>query len=72
MVSMSTVGQLDCALPPKMAAALRDSAKQLQMIPEAATKALEMIKEPDCKISNFAAIVEQDVKLAADILRNGK
>ncbi len=68
MVSMSTIGQLDCALPPKMAMKLRECSKELQMMPEAASQALALIQQPDCSIAQFAQIVEKDVKLAASIL----
>lgn len=68
MVSMSTMGQLDSALPTSMALQLRERSGELQMMPEAATQALNMIRQPDCSIGKFAEIVEQDVKLAASIL----
>ena len=69
MVSMSTLGRLDCALPPKVAVALKARSDELRMIPEAANKALTMIRNAECDIGKFAGIIEKDVKLAADILR---
>ena len=38
------------------------------MMPEAATKALEMVKDPSCEIGLVARTIERDVKLAASIL----
>ena len=68
MVSMSTISQLDCALPPKLALRLRQCSKELQMMPEAASKALALTRDPNCSIGRFAEIVEKDVKLASSIL----
>ena len=38
------------------------------MLPEAASKALAMLNQPNCSIGHFAGIVEQDVSLASSIL----
>lgn len=42
---------------------------KLQMLPGVVMEALTMAKDPKCSISDFAAIVHSDVRLAADILR---
>ncbi|MEK6257820.1 MAG: HDOD domain-containing protein [Planctomycetota bacterium] len=42
---------------------------KLQMVPAVAMKALSMAKDPRCSISEFASVIERDVKLASDILR---
>lgn len=44
-------------------------ANHLKMLPAIATKALDVAKDPDCGINEFAAVVERDATLAADILR---
>ncbi len=38
------------------------------MLPTIAVKALEIARDPDCTVAEFTALVERDVKLAADIL----
>lgn len=59
----------DLSPPPALVARLRKRADQLRMLPAVAMKALEIAKNPDCSISEFAAVVELDVKLATDMLK---
>jgi len=43
--------------------------QKIQMLPAIAQQALQLAKDPDCTIREFARIVEQDIKLAAEMLR---
>ncbi len=47
---------------------LRSCAKELQMLPEAAANALQLLQHPDCSIRDFAALVEKDVSLSSSVL----
>jgi HD-like signal output (HDOD) protein len=68
---LATLEPTDLALvpPPGLVARLAKHADQLRMLPAVATEALELAKNPECSISEFAAVVERDVKLAADMLK---
>ncbi|WP_437201482.1 HDOD domain-containing protein [Planctomicrobium sp. SH664] len=41
----------------------------VQMLPAIALEALELAKDPDCRVSEFAKLLKRDVRLATDILR---
>lgn len=60
--------QLECGLSPQITSQLNARKDEFQMMPEAATKALEMVKNPSCDIGLVARTIERDVKLAASIL----
>jgi HD-like signal output (HDOD) protein len=63
-------GRAVAAIPPEeLRNKLLAKGDKLQMVPAVAMKALAMAKDPECSISEFASVVERDVKLAADILR---
>ncbi len=47
---------------------IRKSVGELKMLPATAMQALDIAKNPDCSIGEFSAVIERDVKLAADIL----
>jgi len=47
---------------------LRRQENELVVLPAAAAEALRLSQDPDCSIAQFAALVERDLKLAADIL----
>ncbi|MCA9184111.1 MAG: HDOD domain-containing protein [Pirellulaceae bacterium] len=68
MVSISVLQHLDCGLPLEIGTKLDAKKNELQMLPDAAAEALELVKDPNCTIAKFASVVERDVKLAADIL----
>jgi HD-like signal output (HDOD) protein len=55
-------------VPENLEALFRRRTQDLQMLPAIAIQALEIAKDPDCAITEFTAVVERDVKLAADIL----
>lgn len=38
------------------------------MLPAAATKALQLTRDPDCSVAEFASVVERDIKLATEVL----
>lgn len=59
----------DLAPPPELATRLAKRADQLRMLPAVAVEALEIAKDPECSIAEFAAVVERDVKLATDMLK---
>ena len=59
----------DLSPPPALAARLARRADQLRMLPAVAMEALEIAKDPECSIAEFAAVVERDVKLATDMLK---
>lgn len=41
----------------------------LQMLPQVATHALELVQDPSCDVREFVAVVERDVRLAGEMLR---
>ena len=59
----------DVPFPPAVADQLKHRAKNLQMLPAVAMQALDLAKNPDCGINEFAAVVERDAALAAEILK---
>ena len=52
----------------KLADALMQTVRELKMLPRVATRAIAIADDPDSKISDFAAVVGQDLKLTANIL----
>src|SRR5579871_1883711 len=64
--ALSTSAQ---SLPEAVMERLRLRSNNLRMLPAIATQALEVAKDPNCSITEFAAVVERDATLAADILR---
>ncbi len=69
MPATLTMNDTDLSLPPELERNLRKRAGQLRMLPAVATEALQIAKDPDCSLSEFAAVVERDLKLASDILK---
>jgi Predicted signal transduction protein len=43
--------------------------QRIQMLPSIAQQALQVAKDPDCSIRDFSRLVEQDIKLATEMLR---
>ena len=60
---------VDLLPPPALAARLKKRAAQLHMLPAVAIEAMELTKNPECTIAEFAEVVERDVKLATDMLK---
>lgn len=60
---------VEYSIPPEMQALLHLRAKHLKMLPATAMQALDIAKDPDCGIAEFAAVIERDATLASDILR---
>lgn len=56
-------------IPPEVMDRLRLRVNHLKMLPAVAAQALEIVKDPNCSINEFSAVVERDATLAAEILR---
>jgi HD-like signal output (HDOD) protein len=54
--------------PPHLIDAVKRNESQLRMLPQTAIQAMQLSKNPRCCITDYAAIIERDVKLATDIL----
>jgi HD-like signal output (HDOD) protein len=61
----------DASIEPSFAIAqtMQQKARKLPVLPAVAVQALNIAKNPDASITEFAAIVERDVKLATCILK---
>ena len=60
---------LNEALPPEaLRRSLYSRSDELSMLPAVANEALALAKDPNCTTGQFAAVVERDVELAAEIL----
>lgn len=68
MVSISTLEQLDCRMPPEVLKKFNARKDSFQMMPDAAVQALELVKDPSCELSLVARTIEKDVKLSTSIL----
>ncbi len=68
---IATAHTLDSNLKPpaELVQALKKHVGRLQMLPAVAQEALEIVKNPECSISQFTSVVKRDVKLTADILK---
>ena len=69
MIATAPALDADLKPPAELVQALKKRLGQLQMLPAVAQEALEMVKDPDCSISQFTSVVKRDVKLTADILK---
>ncbi|MCX7421902.1 MAG: HDOD domain-containing protein [Planctomycetia bacterium] len=69
MLATLEPNELDLTPPPEIVALLNKRAHKLRMLPAVAVEALELAKNPECTISEFATFVERDVKLATDMLK---
>lgn len=54
--------------PRKLTEILIQTARDLQMLPDVAVKAIAIADDPDAKIKDLVNVIAQDVKLTADIL----
>ncbi len=54
--------------PAELIQLLKKRVGQLQMLPAVAQEALTMVKDPECSITQFTAVIKRDVKLTSDIL----
>lgn len=68
---IATVPVVDANLKPpaELIQALKKRQGKLQMLPAVAQEALQLVKNPECSISQFIAVIKRDVKLSADILK---
>jgi HD-like signal output (HDOD) protein len=55
-------------IPAQLESRLRDHSRTMQVMPEIATRAIDIAREPDCSFDEFARVVDRDAKLASDIL----
>lgn len=55
-------------LPQHVESLFQQKIADVHMLPAIAMQAMDIAKNPDCSIGEFAAVVERDVKLASDIL----
>lgn len=53
----------------KFEAIIQKNMPKLQMLPTVAVEALELVKQPECPVSEFASVVERDVTLASNMLK---
>ncbi|MFV0444506.1 MAG: HDOD domain-containing protein [Planctomycetaceae bacterium] len=63
-----SVADDEITIPDEILRQLKRKSASLNMLPAVAMQALELSKNPDCSITEFARVVERDVKLATDIL----
>lgn len=56
-------------LPADLALRMGCNLDQMKVLPDIAVQALEIAKDPNCSVTRFSSVVEQDVKLTTDILR---
>ncbi len=54
--------------PARLVSRLLQQNQGLTMLPAVAMQALQLANDPDCSVNQFAALVQQDQKLASDIL----
>lgn len=64
----TAAGLAEPELPRELEVIFQRGLQDLQMLPAVAMQALEIARDPDCVIAEFTAVVERDVKLAADLL----
>lgn len=55
-------------IPDEIRQVFRQRSGGLNMLPAVAQQALEVARDPQCTITEFARVIERDVKLASDIL----
>jgi len=59
----------EISIPASIEEKIKERLDQVQMLPSIAQQALELVRDPDCSIKEFVRIVEQDLKLATEMLR---
>lgn len=69
MLATTETSDLGLTPPPDIITLVNKRAHKLRMLPAVATEALELAKNPECTITEFATVVERDVKLATDMLK---
>lgn len=68
MTNLSADQDEFAAPPATIQRALKDHESRLGVVPAVALEAMEMTKDSNCTISEFACLVERDARLATDIL----
>lgn len=69
MTATTSVCEANLKPPAELLQSLKRRVGQLQMLPAVAQEALQMVKNPDCMISQFTDVVKRDVKLTTEILK---
>ena len=69
MIATAPVVDANLKPPAELVQALKKRVGQLQMLPAVAQEALQLVKNPECSISQFTGVIKRDVKLTADILK---
>lgn len=69
MIATAPVVDANLKPPAELVQALKKRVGQLQMLPAVAQEALQLVKNPECTISQFTGVIKRDVKLTADILK---
>ena len=54
--------------PPELQKAVLGKMGDVKMLPEVAARALDLANDPETSTADFAAVIQQDVKLASDVL----
>lgn len=57
------------SIPDEIRKRLGTRLSKIQMLPAIAQQALEMLRDPDCSIRDVTKLIEQDLKLATEMLR---
>lgn len=65
----ASAGALTIQIPAHLATIIESKKGQFNVMPTVALQAMQLAKDPDCEIKQFASIIERDVKLTTDILR---
>jgi HD-like signal output (HDOD) protein len=69
VIATAPVVDADLKPPAELVQALKKRVGQLQMLPAVAQEALQLVRDPQCSISQFTTVVKRDMKLTAEILK---
>lgn len=69
MIATAPLVDANLKPPAELVQALKKRVGKLQMLPAVAQEALQLVKNPECSISQFTGVIKRDVKLTADILK---
>ena len=69
MRSPPVIHGVDVTPPPAILAKSKKKGGRLLMLPDVASKAMQIGRNPHCTIEDFTSVVGRDVKLAADVLK---
>lgn len=69
MATTALAPDVDLAPPEELQLVLKQRMGQLQMLPAVAQEALQLVRNPECSITQFTSVVKRDIKLTADVLK---